>query len=762
VVDRLPSIFSLNNMKKIVYILGFATLMIAEICAQEPEKAPLAVISGLVTNPESEPLIGASVQWKGAATGTITDVNGRFSIPARQQPDSLIIRYVGHLPTAVEVLPEEDNIWIEVHGTQVLSEIQIKGHVFDNATSMLEARNIERISARELTKAPCCNLSESFQTNGTVDVGYADPLTGVRDIRMLGLRGIYSQFLLENRPAMGGIATPFAFEMIPGTWLEGIQIAKGASSVVAGYAGITGQINAELVKPATDKPVFVNVFTSTEGRAEVNLHLNSAGEGRWSQGLLAHASVVENNWDMNSDNFYDMSSRRQLNGLYRAQYHHGKATGQFNLQALTDRRTGGQIRELQGERLFAINQQHDRMEAWGKYARSGVLGRPFNQWGNMVSASWHQAAATYGKNTYQASQQSVYAQSILETILKTTDHKLVVAPSFQLDRIEERMNDIDLGRTEIIPGAMTEYTYSRPNLSMGMPDLVVVVGARVDHNSRFGWLFTPRMSARYNMTAATAIRVAGGYGYRSPHLMAENINVLASNRTLHFAPDLLFESAWNYGFNLTHAFKILGRPATTSLDLYRTDFDRQILVDVDASPTDVYFRYAEGPSWANSAIAMLQVSPYPGTQVRLGGKLNDVRAAYAGGRYDTPVQLPRYRGLLAADFETPSKRWMFNATLQYVGRQRLPDNSTVPHELHHDHAMQAYAPHYLMLGAQVTHRWKTIEVYVGGENLTGFRQHDAILSASDPWSPYFNATQVWAPIMGAIGYAGMRFTPAAR
>lgn len=746
-------------MKNIISILGLTALIYAKIHAQEPVKTPPTSISGLVTNTESEPLIGASVQWKGTTTGTITDVNGRFTIAARDQADSLVIRYVGHMPTAVEVLPGEDNIWIEVHGTQVLSEVQIKGHVFDNATAVLEVRNIERIASRELKKAPCCNLSESFQTNGTVDVGYADPLTGVRDIRMLGLRGIYSQFLLENRPSMGGIATPFAFEMIPGTWLEGIQIAKGASSVMAGYAGVTGQINAALVKPSTDKPLFVNIFSSTEGRAEVNVHLNQAGQGRWSQGLLAHASIVENNRDMNSDNFYDMSSRRQLNGLYRAQYQHGQSFGQVNVHALTDRRTGGQIRAFFGEQPFSIDQQHDRLEAWGKFGRNGVLGRPFNQWGNILSASYHQAAATYGSNAYKATQQSVYGQSILETILKTTDHKLVLAPSFQMDRIEERLNDLDLSRTELIPGALAEYTYSRPNLAMGIPDLVVVIGARVDHNSRFGWFFTPRMSARYNFTAATSIRVAGGYGYRSPHLMAENINVLASNRTLHFAPDLQHESAWNYGVNVSHEFKVFGRPGTASFDLYRTDFDRQILIDVDESPTDVYFRYAEGPSWANSALAMVQMSPFAGMQVKLAGKLNDVRAAYAGGRYDTPVQLPRYRGLLAADYETPSKLWMFNATLQYVGQQRLPDNSAVPHELHHDHAMQAYAPHYLMLGAQVTRRWKSVELYIGGENLTGFRQHDAIISASDPWSPYFNATQIWAPIMGVIGYAGVRFSP---
>ncbi|HNM26031.1 MAG TPA: hypothetical protein PKL15_11405, partial [Saprospiraceae bacterium] len=69
------------------------------------------------------------------------------------------------------------------------------------------------------------------------------------------------------------------------------------------------------------------------------------------------------------------------------------------------------------------------------------------------------------------------------------------------------------------------------------------------------------------------------------------------------------------------------------------------------------------------------------------------------------------------------------------------------------------SPTFGLWNAQITRVWKNMEVYIGGENLTAYRQHDAIIAANDPWSPYFNGSQVWAPMMGPIGFVGLRWSP---
>ena len=712
-------------------------------------------ISGIVTNVKAELLIGASVFWEDSKVGTTTDVDGKFVLPARKKERTLVVQYAGHTPAQIQVLPGEDSLWIEIEGI-TLSEITVSEKQFDNSFSTIETRNVESIGSKELRKAPCCNLSESFETNGAVDVVYTNALTGIKEIQMLGLRGVYSQFMVENRPTMMGIATPFSFEMIPGTWLRGIQLAKGASTVKNGYTGITGQINTDLVKPATDLPLFVNAYGSSGGRGELNVHLNKAGESI-SNGLLLHGSFVENRWDMNNDNFYDNPNRSQLNALYRSMYESEKICAQFNVQAVSDRRESGQIEALSGIDLFKVDQQNDRVEVWGKLGKANLFDRPYNQLGNMASASWHRASSTFGRNRYEATQRSAYFQSILETIISNTNHKLTIAPSFHYFDIDEKVNEGDLSRTEVIPGAMVEYSYSRPNLEMGFPDLVFVLGARADHNSRFGWFFTPRASVKYNFTENTVVRASGGYGYRSPNLMAENLSLLASNRSLEFSEDISYEAAWNMGINFTHNFKIADRTAGISLDAYRTDFDRQIIIDVDQSPTTVYFYNAAGKSFANNLLLTFNVNPLPGFDVRLATKFNDVRATFSDGVLRELPLVARHRGLIAIDYETPSKKWMFNSHIQFVGNQRLPDNSQIPADVLGDFPQNTR--NYTLVNLQITRRWKKVELYMGGGNLTSFIQQQAIIAPNDPWSPYFNGSQIWAPTMGAMGYVGIRFSP---
>jgi len=726
------------------------------LCAQQP--AAKRVLTGFVTNEREELLVGASVYWKGSKTGVLTDTAGYFYLPARDREATLVVAYVGYTPVEVSVLPEENNLWVEIKGVTELKQVTVKEHRFDNVISVLDPRNVESINKRELRKAPCCNLSESFETNGAIDVAYANALTGVKEIQLLGLRGIYGQFLVENRPTMSGIATPFAFEYIPGTWLEGIVLAKGASTVKNGYAGITGQINADLVKPQNDKPLFINLFTSTEGRGEVNLHLNKKFKQYSANGVYLHGNYLKNQWDMNRDNFYDSPARNQVNAMYRYTYDGPAGCAQFNVQALSDRRQGGQISPIAGTPgLFAIDQRNDRLEAWGKYGKEGIGGKPYNQIGNIFGGSWHQYDATFGRNTYAATQTSLYLQSLYQTIIGTTDHKLILAPSLQHDDIRELVNETNLDRRETVPGAMAEYTYSRPNLKMGIPDLIVVVGARVDWNSRLGWFFTPRVSGKYHFSEKSILRVSAGRGYRSPNLMAENISLLASNRSLVFANDLGAEEAWNYGMNYTREFKVARRNANFSVDLYRTDFVRQILVDVDQSPTTVYFYNTPGASFSNSLLAVFQYNPVPGLDVKIAYKWNDVRSTFSDGALRQVPLVAQHRGLVSLDYTTPNKKWTFNSHLRIVGPQRLPDNSKTPQE--YTRYFPQKSPVYATVNAQITRSWPKFELYIGGENLTNYQQHHAIIAAKETESPFFNGSQLWAPMMGTVGYLGVRFSP---
>ena len=748
-------------MKNIITLFIGIFISLGPIVGQEPD----AKLTGIVTNEKEELLIGASVYWKDTKEGAVTDVEGKFSIPIRDVKATVIVNYVGYTPAEIEVLPGENNLWLELTGVQALQEVTVAGKSFDNRISTLDVRNVESISSNELKKAPCCNLSESFQTNGAIDVTYPNPLTGVKEIQLLGLRGTYSQFLVENRPTMTGVSTPFAFEYIPGTWLSGLSLAKGASTAKSGSNGITGQVNADLVKPSTDKPLFVNAFTSTEGRAELNVHLNKKGN-KVSNGLYLHGSTVENLWDMNGDNFRDSPNRQQLNAMYRMIFDGPKGCGQFNIQALTDKRQSGQIKPNEAGELFSIDQNNDRVEAWGKYGKEELFGHRFLELGNIIGASWHRVNAVYGHNSYQAEQRSFYAQSLIQSIIGNTNHKIVVAPSLQYDDIQETVNEGDLSRKETVAGLMAEYTFSNPSFRMDIPDFVLVLSNRIDWNSRFGWQMTPRMSAKYNFTEESIIRVSAGRGFRSPNLVAENISLLASNRSFQFDSNIGQEEAWNYGVNYTQNFHIAEREASFSVDLYRTDFVKQVIVDLEQAPIIngadstflVAFYNSPGPSFSTSFLANFQYNLLPGLDVKLVYKWNDVRAKFADGELKFQPLVAKHRGLVSVDYKTPAEKWLFNTYVQIVGPQRLPDNSYVPHQYIHD--FPPMTPTFALWNAQVTRKIGTKwELYAGCENINGFNQHHAIMASGEPSSPYFNGFQVWAPMMRQMGYLGVRFSP---
>src|SRR5574344_2845511 len=191
----------------------------------------------------------------------------------------------------------------------------------ENSISRGKTLRTELISASGLQKMACCNLAESFENSASVTVGYSDAVTGARQIRLLGLSGVYTQMLDENRPAMRGIAAPFGLSYVPGQWLESIQIAKGPSSVVNGAESITGQINMEYRKPTDEKPLFVNLSTMNDTKTDFNIASTLQMGESWSSVILGHVSGNFKTFDHNHDGFRDDPQTLQFNFANRWLYY---------------------------------------------------------------------------------------------------------------------------------------------------------------------------------------------------------------------------------------------------------------------------------------------------------------------------------------------------------------------------------------------------------------------------------------------------------
>ncbi len=746
---------SISPMKALI-----KTLIIFLIATVASNAQSSKTLFGNVFNQDGDNLIGATVQWDGTTIGTITDENGNFWIEKMDSTAHLLIQYVGYDPVFIEMFPYEDTAYIKIEGINELATINVTEQRGDIFTSTLDPVNMENITACELKKAACCNLAESFETSGSVDVMKQDAVTSASEVQMLGLRGIYSQLLIEKRPAYTGLGSPLALEYIPGTWVQGIQVSKGTSTVQNGPQSITGQINIELVKPWQDKPLFINLFGSTTERGEVNVHWNKRWTDEWSTGFILHGSTVKGEFDRNNDSFLDQPKKTTLDGMFRTFYQGDVFSTQLNVQVLSDERDGGQILpsgQFNPEDFYQIRQENQRVDVFGKFGYFG-FDRPETSVGFIYGGSWHDMKNVFGKTRYSGSQKNAYANLIYATFIGTTDHKINAGASFQHDSYDEFLNDTDFSRRETMPGVFGEYAY-------GFGKFGFIAGIRADHLSVTGprggqqdiskTFVTPRLNLKYNFTDRSIVRLSGGRGVRSAQILSENIAVMASNRLLVVTENLGIEDAWNVGLNFTQNFKIMGRSASFVADLYRTEFTNQAVMDMESEHGRVLFYNLDGKSYSNSLLLLGSWSPFKGFDMKVAYKLNDVRVTYQGDLRQRPMMAP-HRGLVTMNYETPSEKWMFNTNIQYTGWQRFADAGHAPAGIPGREHFEGYSPAYALVNAQMTRRFKHWEIYVGGENLTDFRQEHAIIDWQNPFGEHFDAMQVWGPLVGARGYVGVR------
>ncbi len=729
------------------------------ISAKQKE-ATISFVKGVVLQEDKKgsftPLAGASVVWLGTNKGTLTDENGVFTIA--DEGERLIVSYTGYNADTISVLPQTD-VKIILAGNHQLKEVKVSttgASVYKSATDIT---NTSTITQRELFKAACCNLSESFETNPSVDVSYNDAVTGSKQIQLLGLAGVYTQLTVENLPGPRGLATSLGLNSIPGAWIESMQLSKGTGSVANGYESIAGQINVELKKPQNSEPLYANIYENDFGKTDVNLNVSHKLGAKWSTALLLHDDFLNNkNLDMNGDGFRDLPTGNLFTAFNRWSFDNAKGLmSQFGVKILNDDRTGGQTNYNEAKDKFTTNSyglaiNTKRVEGFGK------LGYVFPQKkyqsiGLQLSAFDHQQDSYFGFTTYNAHQQNFYSNLIYQSIIHSSEHKFRTGLSFVYDKYNELFTSTPYKRTEITPGAFFEYTFS-PSTKFD-----VVAGLREDHNSLYGWFTTPRVNIRYAPFKNTAIRVSAGRGQRTANIFAENNSVLASSRAIVIIPSsnngaygLQPEIAWNKGISIDQKFRLFNRAAVASVDFYRNDFTNQVVVDLE-NARQVKFYNLRGKSYSNSFQTEVSFIPFERLNVQLAYRLFDVKTNYDSALLQKPFTA-KNRAFANLDYEI--KGWKLNYTISYSGRKRIPSTGANPVA----YQRPSYSPAFVTMNAQVSKsigKKNLFDVYIGAENLTNYYQHNAIIAANEPFSPYFDASLIWGPITGRMFYGGLRY-----
>lgn len=603
------------------------------------------------------------------------------------------------------------------------------------------------IGQKELFRAACCNLGESFVTNPSVDVSYTDAATGAKQIKLLGLSGTYVQMLTENMPNFRGAALPYALGYVPGTWMKSIQVSKGCSSVKNGYESITGQIDVEYLKPDDVEALDVNVYGDTKTRFEVNADGNIHIGERLSTLLMAHFENAFEEHDENNDGFFDKPKVRQVNLMNRWKWSGDRYIFHAGAALLHETRRGGQEQhghEALGD-TYNINVETDRYEGYMKHAFI-IDQQHGTNIALMASASMQKQASTYGHKRYYVNEKDLYASLMFETNV-TDKHNISAGLSLNHDYLGQTLSLADIGNErETVVGAYAQYT-----LNLGTA-LTAMAGLRLDHSNGHGTFLTPRLHVKYSPTDIVSLRLSAGLGRRTPHAWAENNYLLASGRQL-VVGDLKQEKAWNYGLNAALNIPVGDKTLKLNAEYYYTHFQRQAVVDYDSDPTAIVIANLDGRSYSHTFQVDGTYQLLDGFSITAAYRLNDVKATYGGTLKQRPLT-SKYKGLVTASYKTPLEKWQFDITLQINGGGRMPKAYTMSDGTlswdEHYHAFE-------QLSAQITREFRLFSLYVGGENLTSFRQDKTIVAADRPWSAEFEPTLVWGPVHGRMLYAGVRF-----
>jgi len=715
-------------------------------------------ITGLVTDIMGKPLIGANVIWENTKSGTVTDSSGNFSIQDKLDGNRIIkISYVGFTTERLDV--KSIRHWeIQLIEDATLSEVNItaKGSATRFANDVAK---VEVLGVREIQRAACCSLAGCFSTNSNVEANVTNIVTDAKELRILGLSGVYNQVLVDGMPLIQGLAYPYGPGSYPGTIIEKIFVTKGANSVLQGFESISGQINIEFHKAETAPKLFLNAFANSFGETQYNANYMVKKTG-WSNLTVGHLTLPATIIDRDEDGFRDIVRTNRVSFYNRWSYDNPeKPKWRVTIAAryLNENREGGLTNFDRKKDLgtLAVYGQNVRINHGELYTKTNYI---VNDKASLIllnSAFAQHQESYFGVKKYDGKQFNLTSSLYMDYYYGEKNHNLKFGLSHRHNRLQEDISftaPLPLltyaGRyltNYDIPGAFVEN-------KLVVSKFTFLTGLRVDHFGDFGWKATPRLLVRADISIDTDIRFSIGKGYRIAHVFTENANLLASNRILKLSDNLAPEEAINTGLNFVQSFHLKETKITLSGDAYVTYFQNQIFPDFDKEVNTAIVDNFFGRSVSKSFQLENKWEFSPQFDIKVAYNYLEVYRENEGIKQDLPF-VPTHKWSANTSYSLPSDTWQFDMTYRWIGSKQLPSTANYPEQ----YRVADVSKPYQQLDLQITRRWKDVQIYGGIENIFDFRQSFPILGYDQPFGEYFDPAFNWGPTKGREFYVGVRY-----
>lgn len=718
-------------------------------------------VTGTIKDDANEALPAASIYWWASDKGGVADLDGNFEIDADDTGVNILIAsYLGYRSDTLQVTPGAP-VHFRLIKENDLEEVVIDGRRAGTVISSLEGIKVETLTQEELGKSACCDLAGCFETQVTVQPQTTNVITNAKELRILGLSGVYNQVLIDGFPMIQGLSYTYGISSVPGTAIENIYVAKGANSVLQGYESISGQINVELQDGGEADKFFFNLFANSFGETQYNLNYAVKKE-KWNNITTAHVALPGAKMDRDDDNLLDLPLLTRYTLMNKWKYGDDRKRGwstKIGVRYLIEERIGGQKNfdadtDKGSNSVYGQSVNIAQPDIWTK---TTYRFDPQHKLSLFASGFYQDQESFFGVTQYNAKQTNGYA-SLQYDWDYTASNSFKAGASFRYLDIEEkiaftqpidveRSYDGDYHRREKVAGVFAEH-----HLQLMDDKIMWMAGIRADHHDTFGWKVTPRTLVKWNATPSTTIRANVGLGWRTVNLFSENVGLLASSRDIVIAEELKPEQAMNTGVNVTQKFERGILSGWASVDFYHTNFQNQIFPDYNVDATKAIVQNFEGTSISNGFQIETFVNLWEQFEVKAGYNLLDVYREVEGQKETLPFN-PKHKVLLSTGYRPKSNRYQIDVHAHWYGEQRLPNTSSNPLEFQRPE----YSEDYATFKAQFTYKVKRWDIYTGCSNIFDYRQKRPILSWENPFGQYFDTSSVWGPTQGREFYLGIRY-----
>ncbi len=693
----------------------------------------------VVSEFESEPLLGATVYFEELKKGAVTDFDGITTfteIPNGQH--FLVISFLGFetLKTTIQIPNNSDLIFKLKSGENELNEVVLQSSRSTRTVKKIPTR-IEFIGAEELGEKAIMNptnISMVLRESTGIQMQQTSLSSGSTNIRIQGLDGRYTQLLRDGFPLYGGFSSGLSILQIPPLDLQQFEIIKGSSSTLYGGGAIAGLINM-ISKTPDEEPVLDIMLTQTQALGSTANIFYSKRNDKFGISLYG-SGHSQKAYNPENDGFSNLPKTTSISFNPKFFYYPSeKITFWIGLNGTYDDRIGGDVTKIEsGENGIHQYTEENISKRLSSQAVYKMQIDSINSLNIKNSISFFDRNLTIPDFNFDGQQINTFTEVTYQKASSKVDW--IFGANLYTSNFDENDNaPLQRDQTDITYGMFANNIYDLSD------NWILETGLRADYNTDFGFFLLPRVSLLYKNDNGFSSRIGGGLGYKIPDIFTEEAEFINFENILGIDKSNL-KAERSYGLNLdfnykTRLFESIG--FSINQLFYVSAINNGLLLN--GTDNGLFaFENATDEILSKGAETNIKFT-YKDFRWFLNYALIDTKLNYLAGNPQKPLTAKHNAGSVLM-YE--SEKWRIGYETFYTGKQFLSNGTETTD--------------FVTMGLLLMRNFKFGSAFVNFENFTDRRQSKFSPLVLPPHeNPIF--PEIYAPTDGFIFSVGIIIKP---